>query len=344
MSISYYPDLVCSEESGDVLSAGDSSEFSSEIDFPVIVVDEEETSIIAGFIEEERNSITISNSGDNVSNSSVSLSSSSNFLDSSSRSRSVAWILKVRALYGFQAETAYLAVNYVNRFLNSHHLPQTGGWPLQLLSVACLSLAAKMEEPLVPSLLDLQVEGTKFIFEPKTIQKMELLVLNVLNWRLRLVTPFTFIGFFAYKIDTTGNCTKLLISRSTDIILSNTHEIGFEEYWPSSIAAAAILCAASEMPSLSLVTPQHTESWCDGLCKENVIGCYKLMQQLVVDNSRRKSIKVIPQFRITAQITKIRSYNDSPSSSSTSSSSPFSNKKRKLNNNQSWVDDDNYDL
>lgn len=31
------------------------------------------------------------------------------------------------------------------------------GWPLQLLSVACLSLAAKMEEPLVPSLLDIQV-------------------------------------------------------------------------------------------------------------------------------------------------------------------------------------------
>lgn len=36
-------------------------------------------------------------------------------------------------------------------------LQQTNGWPLQLLSVACLSLAAKMEEPLVPSLLDLQV-------------------------------------------------------------------------------------------------------------------------------------------------------------------------------------------
>ena len=36
-------------------------------------------------------------------------------------------------------------------------LQQTDGWPWQLLSVACLSLAAKMEEPLVPSLLDLQV-------------------------------------------------------------------------------------------------------------------------------------------------------------------------------------------
>lgn len=40
-----------------------------------------------------------------------------------------------------------------------------------------------------------------------------------------------------------------------------------EEYWPSSIAAAAILCAASELPTLSFVTPEHAESWCDGLCK-----------------------------------------------------------------------------
>lgn len=34
---------------------------------------------------------------------------------------------------------------------------QQNGWALQLLSVACLSLAAKMEETLVPTLLDLQV-------------------------------------------------------------------------------------------------------------------------------------------------------------------------------------------
>lgn len=34
---------------------------------------------------------------------------------------------------------------------------------MQLLSVACLSLAAKMEEPLVPSLLGLQVNVTHFV-------------------------------------------------------------------------------------------------------------------------------------------------------------------------------------
>ncbi|XP_021747693.1 cyclin-D1-1-like isoform X2 [Chenopodium quinoa] len=351
MSISYadcLSDLLCSEESGEVISAGDSPEISSECESPVIIDDDE--SIIAGFIEEERNSFTsFIASGDSdpgslspsTTTTTTAVSNSSPLLDSSARSRSVAWIFKVRAFYGFQAETAYLAVNYLDRFLSCHHIPQTGGWPLQLLSVACLSLAAKMEEPLVPSLLDIQVESKKFVFEPKTIQRMELLVLTVLNWRLRLVTPFTFISFFAYKVDVTGSYIGLLISQSTDLILSNIREGSLVEYWPSSIAAAAILCAASEIPSLSFVTPEHAESWCDGLCKEKIMDCYKLMQQFVVDHRRRKSIKVIPQLRVTAKITKIRSFNDSsPSSSSTSSPSPFSIKRRRLNNNHSWMDDD----
>lgn len=66
-----------------------------------------------------------------------------------------------------------------------------------------------------------QVEGAKYIFEPKTIQRMELLVLTVLDWRLRSVTPFSFIDFFACKLDPTGTFLGFLISRATDIILSN---------------------------------------------------------------------------------------------------------------------------
>ena len=66
-----------------------------------------------------------------------------------------------------------------------------------------------------------QVEGAKYIFEPKTICRMELHVLTVLDWRLRSVTPFSFIGFFAYKLDSTGTFFGFLISRATDIILSN---------------------------------------------------------------------------------------------------------------------------
>jgi hypothetical protein len=62
----------------------------------------------------------------------------------------------VQEYYGFLPLTAYLAVNYMDRFLSLHRLPQEDGWAMQLLAVTCLSLAAKMEETLVPSLLDLQ--------------------------------------------------------------------------------------------------------------------------------------------------------------------------------------------
>ncbi|KAL9240919.1 hypothetical protein vseg_015085 [Gypsophila vaccaria] len=330
MSLSYtncFPNLLCSEDSADVILAGDSPEISSEFRSPATnYVDDDEISI-AGFLDDERTSASSSRS--------LSAASAAGAVDSASRSRSVAWICKVRAFYGFQAVTAYLAVNYLDRFLSSHHIPQRGGWGIQLLGVACLTLAAKMEEPLVPSLLDFQVEGAKFEFEPKTIQRMELLVLSVLDWRLRLVTPFTFLSFFSNKLDASGNYTGLLMSRSTDIILSNIQEASYQEYMPSSIAAAAILCAASELPCLSSVTPELAESWCHGLCKDKVKDCYKLMQQVVGDDSRRKTIKAKPQFRVTTQINRVRSYTDSPSSSSSSSSptSPFSynNKRRRLN-------------
>lgn len=121
----------------------------------------------------------------------------------------------------------------------------------QLLAVACLSLAAKMEETEVPLSLDLQVwifsfiaslifcmqnsisfrfiwwiwrmsqaGESKFVFEARTIQRMELLVLSTLSWRMQAVTPFSYLDHFLRKI--TGGIVPLrtLISRSVQLILS----------------------------------------------------------------------------------------------------------------------------
>nr|QYW07122.1 cyclin D1-2 [Dimocarpus longan] len=313
-----FPDLLCGEDSG--VFSGESPECSSS-DLEYSVSAEES---IAGFIEDERNFVPGFDYLTRFQTQS---------LDASAREESVAWILKVQAYYNFQPLTAYLSVNYMDRFLYIRRLPQNKGWPWQLLSVACLSLAAKMEEPLVPSLLDLQIEGAKFIFETKTIRRMELLVLTVLDWRLRSVTPFSFIDFFACKLDTTGTFMGFLMSRATEIILSNIQEASFLEHRPSSIAAAAILCAANEIPNLSLFNPEHAESWCDGLSKEKIMSCYRLMQELVLNDSRRPPPKFVPQLRVT-----IRARMRSSSDSSTSSSSP-SFKRRKLNN-CLWVEDD----
>ncbi|KAF8378326.1 hypothetical protein HHK36_029665 [Tetracentron sinense] len=249
---------------------------------------------IAGFIEDE---------GNYVPGFDYPARFQSQLLDASAREDSVAWILK-----------------------------QTNGWPLQLLSVACLSLAAKMEETLVPSLLDLQIEGAKFIFEPRTIRRMELLVLTTLDWRLRSITPFNFIGFFAYKLDSTGNFIGFLVTRATQIILAIIREINFLDHWPSSVAAAAILCAANELPNLPLVNPGNAVSWCDGLSKERICSCYRLMQEVVVNNSQRKPPKVLPQLRVTTPA-------GIGSGESSSSSLSSSNKRRKVSN-CLWVDDE----
>ncbi|GMY26162.1 cyclin-D1-1 [Fagus crenata] len=315
-------DLLCSEDSGILSGESSPAEYSSDLDSPAC---SEES--IAEFIEDERNFVP---GFDYLAR------FRSQSLDASAREQSVAWILKVQAFHGFQPLTAYLSVNYLDRFLYSRRLPETNGWPLQLLSVACLSLAAKMEELLVPSLLDLQVEGAKYIFEPRTIRRMELLVLSVLDWRLRSITPFSFMAYFACKIDSAGTYAGFLVARATEIILSNMQEASFLEYWPSCIAAAAILCAASEIPNLSLVNPEHAESWCDGLHKDKIIGCYQLMQEFVLDNNSRriKPEKVLPQLRVTIRA-RMRSSSDTSSSSSSSSS----NKRRKLNS-RLWVHDD----
>ncbi|KAL6983622.1 Cyclin-D1-1 [Sarracenia purpurea var. burkii] len=315
-----FSDLLCGEDSGILLE--DLPECSSsEFESPAYIEDS-----IAGFIEEERNYMPGIDYIERFQ---------SDSLDASARGESVAWILKVQDYFGFQPLTAYLSVNYLDRFLYSRRMLQTNGWALQLLSVACLSLAAKMEEPLVPSLLDLQVEGAKYIFEPRTIRRMEFLVLGVLDWRLRAITPFSFISYFAYKLDSTGTYSDFLISRATQIILSNIQEASFLEYWPSCIAAATILCAAHEIPSFSLVNPTHAESWCEGLSREKIISCYQLMQEFDVDNRRmRKPLRVLPQLRVMIRAT-FRSGHSSSSSSSSSSCC----KRRKLNNSL-WEDDD----
>lgn len=76
---------------------------------------------------------------------------------SEGRREAVEWMLKVTAHYSFSALTAVLAVDYLDRFLVSVHFQKEKPWMVQLTAVACLSLAAKVEETQVPLLLDLQV-------------------------------------------------------------------------------------------------------------------------------------------------------------------------------------------
>lgn len=65
-------------------------------------------------------------------------------------------------------------------------------WATRLLAVACVSLAAKMEEYRAPPLSEFRAGGD-YDFCCLSIRRMELLVLSTLDWRLGDVTPFHYL-------------------------------------------------------------------------------------------------------------------------------------------------------
>ncbi|THU67466.1 hypothetical protein C4D60_Mb05t24920 [Musa balbisiana] len=184
----------------------------------------------------------------------------------------------VHAHYNFGPLSAYLSVNYLDRFLSAYEFPQGKTWMTQLLVVACLTLAAKIEETEVPVSLGLQVGETKYVFEDRTIQRMELLVLNTLKWRMQAVTPFSYIDFFLHKFSGGNAPTKLLVSRSIELILGTVKGIDCLAFRPSVIAAAIALLVLRDT---QLVDAEKSLSFCTHVAKERVLACFEVIQDKV---------------------------------------------------------------
>ncbi|CAI9765585.1 unnamed protein product [Fraxinus pennsylvanica] len=157
------------------------------------------------------------------------------------RKQAVEWILKVNAHYGFSALTAILAVNYLDRFLYSLHFQKDKPWMIQLAAVTCLSLAAKVEETHVPLLLDLQVENANYVFESKTIQRMELLVLSALKWRMNPVTPLSFLDHIIRRLGLKSYIHLEFLRKCENLIFSIMPDSRFARYLPSVVATATML-------------------------------------------------------------------------------------------------------
>ena len=58
------------------------------------------------------------------------------------------------------------------------------------------------------------------MFEAKTIQRMELLVLSRLKWKMHAITPFSFIDYFVSKMSVGEHVARVSLSKSSQLILS----------------------------------------------------------------------------------------------------------------------------
>ncbi|XP_057806768.1 cyclin-D5-1-like [Salvia miltiorrhiza] len=193
------------------------------------------------------------------------------------RSGIIKWILQKRAEFGYHYRTAYLSLVYFDRYLTRVKLSEGKLMKLQILSIACLSLAAKMEECEARLLAEYTREGYQFC--NTYITKMELIVLSTLDWRMCCITPFTFLTYFAAKFCQQTTDHHELILRAKQLILSIMQEIDVAKHRPSIIAAASVLAAYDK--HLSKTALESKMDAVPSLENESIISCYSLMQEIV---------------------------------------------------------------
>ncbi|CAH8305722.1 unnamed protein product [Eruca vesicaria subsp. sativa] len=193
------------------------------------------------------------------------------------REKAIDWILRVKSFYGFNALTALLAVNYFDRFITSRKFQTDKPWMSQLTAVACLSLAAKVEEIRVPLLLDLQVGDARYVFEAKTIQRMELLILSTLQWRMHPVTPISFFDHIMRRFSSKSHQQLEFLSRCESLLLSLVPDSRFLSFSPSVLATAIMV---SVVRDFKMCDEAEYESQLMTLLKvnpEKVNKCYELV-------------------------------------------------------------------
>ncbi|KAI3451929.1 hypothetical protein Pfo_008594 [Paulownia fortunei] len=213
------------------------------------------------------------------------------------RRDAIRWILDTRALFGLHFRTAYLSLIYFDRFLSRRSIDNEKLWAIRLLSVACLSLAAKMEECEVPALSEYHVD--EYNFEGNVIQRMELLVLNTLEWKMSCATPFAYLNYFTTKF--CGEFRdKDLINRAVELILAVMGEINVMEHRSSIIAAASVLAAYDyHLTKKVLEIKMNAVPSLGSLEKEHTVSCYSLLQEIGMLKSKTSNLITSPNLLST---------------------------------------------
>ncbi|KAL5224201.1 hypothetical protein ABZP36_010840 [Zizania latifolia] len=217
------------------------------------------------------------------------------------RLAAVKWILETRGYFGFGHRTAYLAIAYFDRFWLRRRVDRAAmPWAARLLSIACVSVAAKMEEYRSPVLSEFDAGGG-YEFCSGSVRRMELLVLSTLGWRMGAVTPFDYLPCFSSRLHRHGgdgsgggggHDAARVALKAIGFILATAEAGSVLDYRPSTVAAAAILAASYG----ALLTKEALESKMSNISpsclieKEHVHDCYSMMVGDLNRSSSKRSL------------------------------------------------------
>jgi cyclin A len=151
----------------------------------------------------------------------------------SMRSILVDWLVEVAEEYKLQAETLYLAVSYIDRFLSYMSVQRA---KLQLVGTACMFIASKYEEIYPPDVGEF-VYITDDTYTKKQVLRMEHLVLKVLGFDLSVPTTHLFVNKYCqmFKMDQKSLHLATYLNE-----LSLLDGESFLKFSPSVLAAASV--------------------------------------------------------------------------------------------------------
>ncbi|KAK5838303.1 hypothetical protein PVK06_007032 [Gossypium arboreum] len=226
-------------------------------------------------------------------------------LDISVRREAISSISQLSCKFG--PFLPYLAITYLDRFLSSQGVAQPNTWVLRLVAISCVSLAAKMMKTDF-SLADFQGDGG-FMFDAQTVERMEYLILGALKWRMRSITPFSFVSFFISLFKVKDPPLKqALKARAVEIIFKAQLDTKLLEFKPSTIAASAVLSASHQIfDGKQFPSFKKAIFSCSYVNKENLVKCTNWVEEIAMEG-RSEITTVTPRTKGDMKRRKINDY------------------------------------
>lgn len=152
------------------------------------------------------------------------------------RAMLVDWLIEVVDVFEMCLRTAFLAVNYTDRYLDTVLVKKN---KFQLLGATCLHVASKCEDVSYIGVEDLAMCADNVYTSTEVLQTEEKL-LNALNFTLSVPTVLDFLNVFKYSMPELPKKTQYLAQYLAELSLQ---EYDFLKYKPSLIAACCLSLA-----------------------------------------------------------------------------------------------------
>ncbi|CAN8237528.1 unnamed protein product [Cochlearia groenlandica] len=186
------------------------------------------------------------------------------------RSQAVQWLIQTRNRLNLSYDTIFSATDNFDRFVYATGCYEWTKWMVELVAVTSLWIASKFNKVTPLSLYEIQMEGLDHMFHHKTIYSMEVLMLEILQWRVNSVTTYSFSEILVSKIGLLGD--ESVKNDITNHLLEDLRDCNMLRYAPTVVATAAVWNVLEQIKRLdanfgsimNLFGQEH---------KENVVKC-----------------------------------------------------------------------